>query len=66
MLVLSRLPEEEIVIGENVVVKILRIDGEHVRIGISAPRDVSIHRREVFDAIARVYAEEGGEGGGNR
>lgn len=55
---LSRFPEQELVIGDDIVIKVLRVDGDKVRIGVSAPRDVSVHRREVYDAIARVYSDE--------
>lgn len=51
MLVLSRRPDEAIVIGRDVVVKILDVDGDHVKLGITAPRAVSIHRAEVYSAI---------------
>ena len=58
MLVLTRAQEEEIVIrtpaGEVIVVRVLGVyEGREVRLGISAPREVSIHRREVDDAIGR-------------
>jgi carbon storage regulator len=51
VLVLSRLKEEEIVIGDNIRVKILDVRGDKVRLGITAPRDVSVHRLEVYEAI---------------
>lgn len=53
MLVLSRHEQEEIVIGHNIVVTILRIAGGAVRVGVSAPKDVSVHRREIEDQIKR-------------
>lgn len=48
MLVLTRSAKESIVIGTDVVVTILEIRGDQVRVGISAPRTVSVHREEVF------------------
>jgi carbon storage regulator len=51
MLVLSRKQDEKIIIGENIVLMVVAIQGDKVRIGIEAPRDVSIHREEVFNAI---------------
>lgn len=51
MLVLSRAVNEEIVIGENIVVTVLRCDGGKTRLGLKAPKDVPIYRREVLDAI---------------
>ena len=57
MLVLSRERNEEIVIGENIVVAVVEIRGNKARIGITAPRDVAVHRREVFEAIKRKEQE---------
>lgn len=51
MLVLSRKKNEKIVIDENIVITIVEIRGDKVRLGIEAPRDVPIHRSEVYDAI---------------
>ncbi len=51
MLVLTRRVEEKIQIGENIVVSILRVDAGIVKIGIDAPREVSIFRMEVLDQI---------------
>jgi carbon storage regulator len=53
MLVLSRQRDESIVIGDNVIVTIVDVRGDRVRLGIEAPREVSVHRREVYDAIQR-------------
>jgi len=47
MLVLSRRPEQEIVIGDNIVVKVLGFRGKQVRLGITAPKGVPVHRREI-------------------
>jgi carbon storage regulator len=51
MLVLSREKDESIVIGENVKVKVLDVRGGKVRLGVEAPKDVPVHRQEVYDAI---------------
>ncbi len=51
MLVLSRKVKESILIGESIVMTVLAIDGENIKIGIAAPRDVSIMRQEVVQAI---------------
>ena len=51
MLVLSRKVGESIVIGDNIVVSILEIRGDLIRVGIDAPKQVKVHRREVFEAI---------------
>ena len=53
MLVLSRKRGESLIISDNIVVVVVAIRGEQVRLGIEAPKDVSIHRREVYDAIKR-------------
>jgi carbon storage regulator len=50
VLVLTRRAGESIVIGEDVVVTVLEVRGDQIRLGIDAPRDVEVHRREVFDA----------------
>ena len=51
MLVLSRKKNESIVIDNNIVVTIVEIRGDKVRLGIVAPKDVPVHRQEVYDAI---------------
>ena len=53
MLVLSRHRDESIMIGDEIVVTIVDIRGDKVRLGIQAPTDIPVHRREVFDAIQR-------------
>jgi carbon storage regulator len=51
MLVLSRKPGESVIIDGRIKVKIVRLDGDVVKIGIEAPPDVPIHRQEVYDEI---------------
>ena len=51
MLVLSRKKNESIVINNNITITIVEIRGEKVRLGIVAPKDVSCHRQEVWEAI---------------
>ena len=53
MLVLSRKKNESIVISDDIVVTVVEIRGDKVRLGIKAPRDIPVHRREVLDAILR-------------
>ncbi len=53
MLVVSRKPGERLRIGESIEVTILAVRGEQVSLGISAPRDVPIHRQELFERIRR-------------
>jgi len=51
MLVLSRKKNESIIINENIVVTIVEVRGDKVRLGIDAPKEVTVHRQEVYDAI---------------
>ena len=53
MLVLSRQRDETIMIGDDIEVTVVDIRGDKVRLGINAPREVSVHRKEVYDAIRR-------------
>ena len=53
MLVLSRKKNESIVINDNITITVVEIRGSKVRLGIDAPKEVPVHRREVFDAIRR-------------
>jgi len=59
MLVLSRHKEESIMIGDEIEVKIVGIRGCAVRLGIEAPRQVSVHRREICDRTARNLQTSG-------
>ncbi len=62
MLVLSRKKNESIVINDNIMITIVEIRGDKVRLGIEAPRDVPVHRREVLDAILREQELAGQSG----
>ena len=53
MLVLSRQKNESIIIGDNIEITIVDVRGEKVRLGIICPKDVSVHRKEVYEAIQR-------------
>ena len=53
MLVLSRHRDESIMIGDNVTITVVDIRGDKVRLGIDAPKDIPVHRQEVYDAIKR-------------
>lgn len=53
MLVLSRQRDESIIIGDNIVVTIVDVRGDKVRLGIEAPGEIPVHRREVYEAIQR-------------
>lgn len=53
MLVLSRMKNECIVIGDHVVITVVELRGDKIRLGIDAPRDIPVHRQEVQEAIDR-------------
>ncbi len=56
MLVLSRKKQEQIVIDEDILVTVVEIRGNRVRLGVDAPKDVGVHRKEVHTAIEREEA----------
>ena len=53
MMVMSRQRDESIMIGDNVEVVIIDVRGDKVRLGITAPKSIPVHRREIYDAIQR-------------
>ena len=57
MLILSRKREEQIVIADNIVITVVEIRGDKVRLGIEAPKEVPVHRREVYDRIQREKSQ---------
>jgi len=57
MLVLSRQRDESIMIGDDVEIIIVDVRGDKVRLGITAPKTIPVHRREIYDAIQREKAE---------
>ena len=61
MLVLSRKKNESIVINDDIVIVVVEIRGDKVRLGVEAPKEVPVHRREVFDAIRRQEKPEEGD-----
>ena len=58
MLVLSRKKDESIRIGSDIVITIIEIRGDKVRLGFSAPENVSIHRQEVYEKIIQLAEEK--------
>lgn len=54
MLLLTRRPNETIRIGENIEIRVLGMKGNQVRIGIEAPKSLSVHREEVYQRIRRA------------
>ena len=62
MLVLSRKKDESIVINNDITIVVVEIRGDKVRLGVEAPKEVPVHRREVFEAIARGEARDSATG----
>jgi carbon storage regulator len=59
MLILTRRVGETVMIGSDVTVTVLGVKGNQVRIGVNAPRDVAVHREEIFERIKREEQEGG-------
>ena len=57
MIVIPRKVGESIVIWDNIIVTIVEIRGDKVRLGITAPKSIPVHRKEIFEAIQREKAE---------
>ncbi len=62
MLVLSRKKNESIVINNDITIVVVEIRGDKVRLGVEAPKEVPVHRREVYDAIKRNENESASDG----
>jgi carbon storage regulator len=58
MLILTRRVGETLMIGDEVTVTVLGVKGNQVRIGVNAPRDVAVHREEIYERIKREQAEQ--------
>ena len=58
MLVITRRQKEALVIGDDIMVVVLGVKGDEVRIGIRAPREVSVHREEVYERVLREREEK--------
>ncbi len=52
MLILTRTTGQELMIGDDVKIKVLGIKGNQVRLGIDAPKEIAVHRKEIYDRIA--------------
>ena len=65
MLILTRRIGESLMIGDNVAVTVLGVKGNQVRIGIDAPREVAVHRQEIYERIQNRKSEQSGGHTGN-
>ena len=65
MLVLSRKKDESIVINNDITIVVVEIRGDKVRLGVEAPKEIPVHRREVYDAIHRTEQQEAPSAGGD-
>lgn len=59
MLILTRRVGETLMIGDDVTVTVLGVKGNQVRIGVNAPKDVSVHREEIYERIKKEQSEAG-------
>ena len=59
MLILTRRVGETLMIGDEVTVTVLGVKGNQVRLGVNAPRDVTVHREEIYERIKREQEVEG-------
>ena len=57
MLVLTRKTDESVIIGDTIAITVLAIEGDHVKLGITAPKPVPIHRQEIYEQIKNANVE---------
>ncbi|MDB2448869.1 carbon storage regulator CsrA [bacterium] len=62
MLILTRRVGETLMVGDEVTVTVLGVKGNQVRIGVNAPKDVAVHREEIYQRIQREMGQPEGEG----
>ena len=58
MLILTRRVGETVVIGDDVTVTVLGVKGNQVRVGVNAPREIAVHREEIFERIKREQSDQ--------
>jgi len=63
MLILTRRVGETLMVGDDVTVTVLGVKGNQVRIGVNAPKDVSVHREEIYQRIQREKSQDSEQGG---
>lgn len=57
MLVLTRKTDESIIIGDNIAVTVVAVEGDQVRLGVTAPKNIAVHRQEVYEQIKKENLE---------
>jgi carbon storage regulator len=60
MLILTRRVGESLMIGNEITVTVLAVKGSQVRIGINAPKEIAVHREEIYERVKQEKAEDGG------
>jgi len=62
MLILTRRVGETLMIGDNVAITVLGVKGNQVRLGVNAPKDVTVHREEIYQRIQREHEDDDSHG----